>query len=351
MAITYTPIDIRGKAAEPVIEEILFQNNTLDKGLVTFADNVKANTIFTEAGASVVQQALVTSGSPTSKGNLSAFDTIVSPVQIEYYKDFDYNVLRNSRFNTSIKPGAWNMLSSDFERVVIGGLYAKKIALNAEYNFWNNVKAGTKTAVAALTAGTANTSVGAAEKTLVAGFTIGEAEGNVSGLYDGVIAKMIYNNSNAAGTAGVGGRIKVAGATISASNIKEEYDKLYAAIPEVALNAQNNGSELIIYAPFKHKQLIAIFNNNVANYKDAFAGTPEGGYSFNGIKIEYVPIPANVMIVGSKERFFWCTDLESDINYLQVEKHASPRKDYFIDAVMSAEAHVTNQRFNVLYVG
>jgi hypothetical protein len=352
MAITYTPIDFRGKASEPVIEEILFQNNTISKGLVTFADNVKANTIFTEAGATVVQQALVTTGSPTSKGNLNAFDTIISPVQIEYYKDFDYNVLRNSRFNTSIQAGAWNMLSSEFERIVIGGIYAKKIALNSEYNFWNNVKTATKSAIAGLTPGAGQTSIGTAEQTFVAGLTIGEAEGNVSGLYDGIIAKMLYNNSNASATLGVGARVKVAGTTIDASNIKAEYDKIYAAIPEVTLNSQNEGVEIIIYAPFKHKQLINIFNNNVANFKDAFMVNADGSYGFNGIKIEFVPFASsNVVIVGSRERFFWLTDLTSDINFLQVEKHASPRKDFFIDAVMTAETHVANQKYNVLYIG
>jgi hypothetical protein len=351
MAITYTPIDIRGKASEPVIEEILFQNNTINKGLVTFADNVKANTVFSEAGATVVQQSLVTTGSPVSKGNLNAFDTIISPVQIEYYKDFDYNVLRNSRFNASISAGAWNMLSSEFERIVIAGIYAKKIALNSEYNFWNNVKGTTKTAIAGLTPGAGQGSIGTAEQTLIAGVTIGELEGNVSGLYDGIIAKMLYNNSNATSTPGLGSRVKVAGTTITSANIKAEYDKLYEAIPEVSLNAQNEGVELIIYAPFKHKQLINIFNNNVSNFKDAFMVNADGTFGFNGIKIEFVPIPSNAMIVASKERFFWLTDLTSDINFLQVEKHASPRKDFFIDAVMTAETHVANQKYNVLYIG
>jgi hypothetical protein len=38
---------------------------------------------------------------------------------------------------------------------------------------------------------------------------------------DGILSKMIYNNSNQAGVAGVGGRIKVAGTTITNANIKE----------------------------------------------------------------------------------------------------------------------------------
>ena len=55
MAITGNSLDIKGKVVEPIIEEILFENNTLAKGLVTFEDDVKANTIFTEGGADAVQ--------------------------------------------------------------------------------------------------------------------------------------------------------------------------------------------------------------------------------------------------------------------------------------------------------
>lgn len=64
---------------------------------------------------------------------------------------------------------------------------------------WNGV-AATQTAVAALTAGTAQTSVGAAEKTLVAALTASQT--------DGIIAKMIYNSSNSTLTAGVGSRVR-----------------------------------------------------------------------------------------------------------------------------------------------
>jgi hypothetical protein len=55
---------------------------------------------------------------------------------------------------------------------------------------------------------------------------------------DGILSKMIYNNSNQAGVAGVGGRIKVAGTTITNANIKISYDKIYAAIPAVVLGSE-----------------------------------------------------------------------------------------------------------------
>jgi hypothetical protein len=36
MAISYTSVDIRGKAVEPILEEVLFANKTIADGYVTF---------------------------------------------------------------------------------------------------------------------------------------------------------------------------------------------------------------------------------------------------------------------------------------------------------------------------
>ena len=49
MAISYTPVDIRGEAIEPILEEVLFANKTIADGYVTFNDNIKAGSIFTNA--------------------------------------------------------------------------------------------------------------------------------------------------------------------------------------------------------------------------------------------------------------------------------------------------------------
>ena len=40
MAITYNSVDFRGVAAEPIIEELLFENDTIGCGLVTFEVDV-----------------------------------------------------------------------------------------------------------------------------------------------------------------------------------------------------------------------------------------------------------------------------------------------------------------------
>jgi hypothetical protein len=97
MAITYNSVDFRGVAAEPIIEELLFENDTINQGLVTFEEDVKAETIFTEASATATLQQY-TSGAPTSAGSLSAFDVVVTPVKVQAYHTFDPNNLRFSRF-------------------------------------------------------------------------------------------------------------------------------------------------------------------------------------------------------------------------------------------------------------
>ena len=340
MAITYNSVNYRGKAAEPIVEELLFENATIAKSLVTFEEDVKAETIFTEATATATLQAY-TSGVPTSAGSLTAFDVAVTPTKVQFYQEFDPNTLRFSRFKRDMKPGAWEIMSSEFEQLVIGGLYAKQISNAFEYEFWNGATAATKTAVAALTAGTANTSVGAAEKTKVAALA--------SSQIDGILVKMIYNDSNASATAGVGTRVKVAGTTLTAAVLKAEFDKVYAAIPAVALNGTEKP---IIYAPKSVKQMIAQANNVTTDYTKPFnADASYENIYFNGLKIEFVPLPENVLIAALKSHLIWATDLASDVNVMQMDKIALNREDMFLKNNMTLAAHVVNQKFNVLYIG
>jgi hypothetical protein len=340
MAITGNSLDILGVAAEPIIEEILFNNNTLGKGLVTFEDDVKAETIFTEADAAATMQAWI-SGAPTTQGSLNSWDTKVTPDKVMFYQEFDPETLRFSRYKRSMQAGAWNNFSTEFERVVIGGIYAQRISLSAERNFWTGATSATLSTIAGLTAGTAQTSIGAEEQAMAA------ASLAADGQFDGLITKILYNSSTDGGTAAVGGRVKVVGTTIDASNIKAEYDKVYAAIPAEVLE---NGELPIIYAPYSHKQLITIFNNNVANFKDAFDINGDS-YGFNGLTIEFVPTPENVVLCAKKSHLFWVTDLVSDVNQMKMDKIANNREDYFLKSAMSIGAHVANQKFNVLYVG
>lgn len=340
MAITYNKVDIRGVAAEPIIEEILFENNTIGQDLVTFEDDIKAETIFTETNATAVLQPY-TCGVPTSAGSLTAFDTVVTPDKVLFYQEFCPDTLRFSRFKRDMKPGAWETFSNEFERIVIGGIYAKQISLAMEKEFWVGIKTATQTAIAALTPGAGQTSVGAAEQSQIAALTASQT--------DGVLAKMIYNSSNQAQTTAVGGRIKVVGTTITAANIKAEYDKVYAAIPAVVLA----GNEMpTIYAPYSHKQLIVQANNVTTDYTKPFQVNDSASeIYFNGLKVVFVPIPEKVIIAALKGHLVWATDLVSDFNKMKIDHIAENRDDMFIKNEATITAHVANQKFNVLYMG
>lgn len=331
MAISATIVDIRGKAYEPIIEEILFENKTISDNLVAFETDVKAETIFTENANTVAMQAY-TSGAPSASGTIGLTDVAVTPAKVMYYDEFDMNTLRASRFKRDMKPGAWNTASSEFERVVLAA-YGRSIALDAEIKFWNAITSATKTAIAALTPGTGQTSVGAAEQTWAAAQT--------GGLFDGVVAKMIYNNG------ALGKRVKVAGTAITSSNIADEYAKVYAAIPAEVMNS--NAGAPYIYAPFAHKQMINVYNIS-QTYRDKFSVEGQR-YYYLGVEIKFVPLPANCMIASLPQHLVWCTDLLSDVNYLEVNKIANNRDDQFIKNVFTLTSHVVNQKFNVLYLG
>jgi len=343
MAISYSKVDIRGKAVEPVFAELLFMNESIAKGHVNFQDGIKADTIVTEAGMTVSMQAY-SSGAPTASGGIGIYDKSLTPTKIMYYDEFDPETLRSSRFNRDMAKGAWNLGSSEFENLVMTE-YGGKIANDVEAKFWNNATAATKTAVAALTAGTGQTSVGAAEQTLVAATT--------AGLFDGVVTTMIYNTPYQGASAGVGGRVKVAGTTVSSSNIATEYGKVYAAIPAKVLNG-NSDEKPLIYAPYSHKQMINIYNVT-ATYRDLFSvtnlGQPTEKYFYNGVEIVFKPLAENVVICANPSHIMWLTDLQADIASLTIDKIANNREDRFLKAIMTQYAWVVRQSMNVLYVG
>ena len=332
MAISGTFEPIRGKAYEPILVELLFENNTINDSLVSFETDVKNESIFTENSNTVAMQAYA-SGAPSSSGTFTIVDTIVTPTKVMYYQEFDPNTLRPSRFKRTMKPGAWEIMSTEFERTVMAA-YAKEISLDAEIKFWIGETAATKTAIAALTPGTGQGSVGAAEQTWAAAQTAGQI--------DGVVAKMIYNNG------ALGTRVKVAGTTIDATNIQTEYAKIYAAVPAVVL-AQTE--KPYIYAPYSHKQFINIFNVS-ATYRDLFAVDIKADkYFYNGIEIKFVPLSANVVICALPSQLIWATDLVADINRMEINKIANNREDMFVKNIFTIAAHVVRQSNNVLYIG
>lgn len=338
MAITASIVNIRGKAYEPIIEELLFENSTVAEKLVAFETDVKSETIFTENFNTVTMQAY-TAGKPTAQGAQNVWDYLVTPTKVLFYDEFNPDALRSSRFKRDMKPGAWNTTSTEFEKVVLQS-YSAQISSDTEVKFWTGITAAQKTAIAALTPGAGQGSAGVAEQAWAAA--------QAAALVDGVISRMIYNASNATATAGVGARIKVAGTTITSSNIAAEYAKLYAAIPGVVLLGKK-AVKPYIYAPYSHLQLINIFNIT-QTYRDLFVVKEDKAW-YNGIEIKFVPLPENCMIASRPNHLVWCCDLLSDINEMKVMPIENASDMWFMKNTLTQTAHVVNQRYNVLYLG
>jgi hypothetical protein len=333
MAISYTGAQIPTDFKSEIIEEILFRNDTVEKGLVAFETGIKAGRIITENLNSVTMQAWTVNPTGSEAGSIGLEDTVVTPVKVEYIDKFTPDDLRSTRFNRDMKEGAINDVSDEFNRLVLNGV-APLISLDAESKFWNGATAATKTAVAALTAGTGQTSVGAAEKTLVAAMD--------TNLFDSLTARIIYNKG------AVGKRVKVAGTTLSANNIATEMGKVYDAIPDVVLSS---AEKPLIYAPRNVKKFINNFNL-AQTYRDTFTvDLATNKYFYLDVEIVFVPLASNVIIAAVPTNFMWCTDSQDDYANIEIAKYPAPRKDYFYDVIFTVFAHVVNQKFNVLYVG
>ena len=333
-----SPVEFKGEHFDSIFQQVLMMNKTVEKQKVTVMDNVKNEIILTEVdGAVVIQDYDEEPTEGNSSGDLSVRDYINRPVQQMVYKTFTAKELglRFSRFSKDIPKGAFNEESNEFNQMVLQ-LYGILTSRAAEVKFWNGAKTGTKTAVAALTAadGT-STSVSTAHKVYVAAAP--------TSLFDGVITKLIYDRG------AVGKRVKVAGTTITSANIKAEYDKLYAVILPQNLTEENIGNYRI-YAPESHNQLITIFNNNVANYKDAFV-YKEGTYYFNNIKIEFVPIPENTLVGSVWSDIIWSCDATDDTSYVKLDFVAANSKRMFYWCAFTQEASVMTPSQKVLYMG
>lgn len=338
MAISYSPVDIRGKAVEPILEEVLFANKTIADGYVTFNTDIKAGTIFTEASVDVTAQ-LYTGAALSSSGAMNITDRTITPTKLEYKQTFLQESLRSARFGRSMNPGAWNIESNEFASTVLA-LVGPNVSQDAESIFWGGITAATKTAIAALTPGSAQGSMTAATQTAVAGLT--------AGLVDGVFAKVLYDN------AAIGGYIKVTGTTVTSSNIAAECGKIYAAIPAELL--ADTVSPVVIYTPRSWRQLARIANNAVGaaqqiNFLFDSAANDSKCY-YNGVEMLFVPAPTNNMAYAQrKAAVSWNTDLMDDVNRFEVGKLVNDGDTQFVRSIYTLAANVGQATKGVLYGG
>jgi hypothetical protein len=338
--ITFTgPTTFTDEVYQEFLTELIFVNKTVGEGYVRFFDQIKGSGRIRALSATVASQAY--SNTPTATGTMAVEERLITPVKREFYDTFDYETIRNTAGANDITPGAANIIQNPFTEAIMG-LVGGKSSRSVEADFWNGATSATKTAVAALTAGTAQNAVGAAEKTYVAAAP--------TSYIDGVLTKLIYSDAVAPGTFAVGTRIKVAGTTLTASNIKDEVDKVYAQFPDELLNNPEAMQHATIFMPMNCKKFIRQYNSNPLAFKDAFMIEGDN-FSYLGVMIKFVPLPSNAMIAGNAMDFVWATDLVSDLQNTVVDKLPAPAKNFYYDLIFTLESWVFYQSAKVVYVG
>lgn len=344
MALAQLNAQYNGGRDTEIFRELFLLNNSVGKQYIRLLDGVKGNQTLTDSVASVTLQAYKAAPvvGTDEAGSISFRDVLMQPVQHMLFDSFDPATFRQTYFNRDAIPGAINSIGNEFLSEVIY-LYGGKMSQAAERLFWGGATSATKTAIAALTAGTGQNAVGAAEQALVAAMP--------TSLFDSAIAKSILTYANSSNRR----RFKVVGTTITSSNIQTEYGKLYAAIPSAyegsALLQDGNVQNQYIYAPHSHLALINQYNNDPTKYKDAFIKDAEGNFTYNGIKIVFVPLAENVLLFHRWNYLVWGTDIESDLTNLTIAPMNAYSAQHIIRADLSIESAIMQPGQSVLYVG
>jgi hypothetical protein len=338
--ITFTgPTSFTDEVYQEFLTELIFVNKTVGEGYVRFFDQIKGSGRIKALSATVASQAY--SNTPSASGTMAVEERLITPIKREFYDTFDYETIRNTSGAMDIPAGAANIIQNPFTEAIMG-LVGGKASRSVEADFWNGATSATKTAVAALTAGTAQNQVGTAEKAYVAAAP--------TSYIDGILTKLIYSDSVAPGTFAVGTRIKVVGTTLTAANIKDETDKVYAQFPDELLNNPEAMQFATIYMPMNCKKFIRQYNSNPLAFKDAFMIEGDN-FSYLGVMIKFVPLPSNSMIAGNAMDFVWATDLVSDLQNTVVDKLPAPAKNFYYDLIFTLESWVFYQSAKVVYVG
>lgn len=340
MPVVYTgAIKLRGAQIAEIGLEQLYADKSIADGVVALNTDSKHGVVKTETSNDVTEQAY-TGQALTADGNFTLFDYQVNHVKTEFKVDVLEDTLRDTLMGEDMAKGAANIDAPRFMQLAADQLGAK-MAYKAQTQRWVGATAGTKAAIALLVAGAGQGAISTATKAVVAALP--------TTLRDGFLVGTLYNAWNATKTAGLGSYIKVAGTAITSSNIAAEYAKIYEAIPVV--QREDTLNPYVLNAPLAHKALIKIANNSVGAASNKNFLDEGGVISYNDIKINFVELPAGVIIGAPKGSLQLNMDLASDDNSMEVGEYSNGSDVKYFRGINSWSTMVTRQQFNLVYGG
>lgn len=343
MAITFTGVKNAQSEFPEIIQEVYADSPTFRGETIELVEGHKSGMDIYESSAEI--NFTTANYGPVTADNV-ALKTQKSTVNLKTFNVegiVDESSLLGTRFEKSMKAGAFEVVSDEFDqRVLIQVQPATSAKL--ENNVWNGATSATKAAIAALTPGAGQGSISAGAQALVAAMP--------TTFFDSITATMLYNDSQSKAVpgAGLGDYLKVAGTTVTTSNIVEEYVKIYNAIPNDILVMTGDDAP-VIYAPKSDYKLIKSVNRvQGAALQENFVGSNFNDMYFNDVKIIFVDL-VGFRIAAKKQNLKLVMDLLSDSSQLIIEKEANASTRRILKIINTMTTWVTLQKWNVLYNG
>ena len=344
MAVTYVGSKTENVEYAEIIQEIYADSPTFRGETIEIVEGHKSGMDIYESSASITFTAANYGAVTTDNISLKAQKSVVNLNTFNAEGIIDESSLKGTRFQRSMKAGAYNVVSDEFDQKVLIQVQPA-IGAKLESWVWNGATTTTKTAIAALVPGAGQGSISAGAQALVAAMPVT--------LFDSVPVRMLYNDSQSKTVpgAGLGDYLKVdSPAAVTTSTIVAEYVKIYNRIPDEVLVMTGDDAP-IIYAPKAHYKLIKSVNNvqGVA-LQENFVGNSFNDMYFNDVKIIFVDL-VGFAIVAQKKNIMLVMDLLSDSSQLIIEKEANASTRRILKLINSMATWVVKQKWNVLYNG
>jgi len=345
MAVTFLGGTTNQTELLKIQQELYAESFTIRDGLIEVDEGHKSGSDVYESSVEVTVSAATTAG-VTATGDiaLNANKTSVSLVSYQFEDVIDENSLKGTRFERSMKAGAFNIDSEEFDREVLIQV-APAIGEVVEGYIWNGATTAQKALIAGLAPGAAQGSISAGAQTLAAAMP--------TNLFNSLPATILYNASNAKVTpgAGIGDYKKILTiAAVTSATIAGEYAKIYGGAPSKVVN--NIVETPCIFAPLGDKQLIMIANNAVGAAQQVNFLVENGGarISYNGIEVKFVPL-VGFRILAIPSYLKLLMDLTSDVSSLDIGQMANGARQRYIKNIQTATTWIVGQKYITLYGG
>lgn len=345
--VTFSGTKLAQSELKEIQSEIYADWGTFRDRDISIEEGHKSGTDVYESKVTVNMKA-ATTGKVTSDSSAEykVEKTPVTNARVMFSDIIDESTLLDTRFEKSMKAGAFNLVSTEFDNAVLQYI-TPAISERMESALWDGATTTQKSDISDLTPGAGQGSISAGAQTLVAAMP--------TNLFNSLPATILYNHSLSKTTpgAGLGDYKKVLSiATITSSTIAAEYAKLYATLdPKVLADPANPP---VIYAPLAHRQLMRTANNSVgaASNKnfDFDNNTLQSKVYFQGIEVKFKPL-VGFMICADPRYLKLLVDLVSDISSMETGPVGEGAQQMWYKNVQSLNTWVTNQRYITLYGG